>query len=552
MERVTSPKLNLKISYDPVTGSVSKIAANNRVNRRFWFDARGKMVQMINVGLDGIARRTSLQYDHLGRLVAMIEVIANQPFSKVVSQFFYADVRHPNRVTHVRSPRAGLTQRLLYDTDGHLVAIDTNDQKLHVATDQVGTPIVIFSNDGTINKEVKYSPFGNVVKDSSPNMRLPIGFRGGLVLSGGNTLTMISGRVYDSEIAQWLNPDWESLQNKFVSPSALFVYRFYNNDPVNRMDKLITYESASNLNHWAKLYGYDMDRIMLTGSNIVNPGRDVIDHFKIGDGQNRLLASGLDHALASAKKNIEEMSFVQKPDGSRDKRLLILNPSIASRSSAFGSGFLLSVTSNSRSMANVIEGAPGVIQGIFSSLLNGSKALDDISYLDTSKKSVYYFAKRYGTASDVAEAFLSSDMDTVNRLAGQYEVNVRPLDRGKDLIIDNDSLELHVLYSDTATINKFVHGVLESGAQEAMIKAWVREKNLVTEGFTGYGDWTANKQAELLAMRPPNKVGVRGFEAVEIQPHLRYPHLVRDESNYGFVSDKHRRNRHGKSRKYGS
>jgi hypothetical protein len=39
-------------------------------------------------------------------------------------------------------------------------------------------------------------------------------------------------------------------------------------------------------------------------------------------------------------------------------------------------------------------------------------------------------------------------------------------------------------------------------------------------------------------MRPGTaQPGVRGFEAVEILPRNRLPQLVRDQSNFGFVSE---------------
>ena len=46
-------------------------------------------------------------------------------------------------MTHVHDPRAGLTQRLLYDDKGFLVAVESSSpnggsQRVLVATDQVG------------------------------------------------------------------------------------------------------------------------------------------------------------------------------------------------------------------------------------------------------------------------------------------------------------------------------------------------------------------------------------------------------------------------------
>ena len=137
---------------------------------------------------------------------------------------FLIPFRFPNRVTHVQSPRSGLTQRLLYDEQGHLVALETKDQKLYVAADHVGSPLLIFRPDGTVDKAVKYSAYGLVLSDSSPIMTLPVGYRGGLNIGSG--LVMIDQRVYDVLSHQWLNPDWERLQNELNHPNDLYVYRY--------------------------------------------------------------------------------------------------------------------------------------------------------------------------------------------------------------------------------------------------------------------------------------------------------------------------------------
>jgi hypothetical protein len=555
VERVASlaSRDDFRVEYDPITGCVSRIGASE--TRRFWHDARGKLVQMVATIAGGVSSRTSYQYDHLGRLAAFIEVVnkGRQPSDKSVIQFFYADVRFAYRVTHVRHPKAGRTQRLVYDDLGHLIGLDTKDQKLYVAADQNGSPVLVFRPDGTIDKSITYSPFGLVLNDSSPAMRLPIGFKGGLVL--GHNLVMIDQRVYDAEISQWLNPDWQSLQNSLSDPASLFVYRFNRNDPINDHEAAITYAKVSDLNYWAKLYGYNMDTMMddTPHQPMTRPKDSLLTNERLLSPDLRL-ASGLDEAIARARNSLRQMSFVSVPPF---KERLILNPKLAASSSGFGTAFLLSTTASSGlSIANVVEGAPGVVQNIFSSLLNGSRLLEDISYLASAQKSAFFFAKKTGTASDVAEAFLSSDMDNVNRLAGQYSVSVRPLLRGKDLVIENDSLELHVLYSDNPSIAAFVENDLKRATEAAMKQAWLREQALVKDGFTGYGDWTSSQQSELLAMRPSTKAavtnGVRGYEAVEIQPHARYSHLVRDESNYGFVSEllqqRRRKNRHGKSR----
>ena len=319
---------------------------------------------------------------------------------------------------------------------------------------------------------------------------------------------------------------------------------------MNDYSKAISYEKASSLNNWAKLYGYDMD-VMIEAPKQPHVASKVANEDLLAP--DLRLASGLDTAIHKAKHSLQELSFIPIPPF---KDRIVLNPSLASSGSGFGPGFLLtSMASNGLTYANVVEGAPGVTQTIFLSVLNGTKLLDEVSYYENAKKSVFYFAKKTGTASDIAEALMSSDMDSVNRLAGQFKVKVNAMQRGKDLMISNDNLELHVFYSDNPSIQLSSDLVLQEAALAASNSAWFREKSLVTSGFTGYGDWTNGQQKELLALRPGQKpVGIRGYDAVEIQKSKIFPHLIRDESNYGFVSEslqnRRRKNRHGKTRKY--
>ena len=63
-------------------------------------------------------------------------------------------------------------------------------------------------------KEVSYSPFGRVVRDTNPNMKLPVGFRGGVVVANNpsSLLFMTEERkFYDADVGQWFCPGKPSL-----------------------------------------------------------------------------------------------------------------------------------------------------------------------------------------------------------------------------------------------------------------------------------------------------------------------------------------------------
>ena len=116
---------------------------------------------------------------------------------------------------------------------------------------------------------------------------------------------LINQRIYDVTIRQWLNPDWERLQESLTDPSDLFVYRFLKNNPIE-INSPITYAKASNLNTWASLYGYDMDTMMNTTHRPPQPAqKDTL--------LNQELASGLNEAMQRAVSGLRKISFVPSP-----------------------------------------------------------------------------------------------------------------------------------------------------------------------------------------------------------------------------------------------
>lgn len=53
--------------------------------------------------------------------------------------------------------------------------------KYYVATDQCGTPIMVFNQYGEGIREIMRSPYGHIVYDSNPYLYLPVDFCGGLL-----------------------------------------------------------------------------------------------------------------------------------------------------------------------------------------------------------------------------------------------------------------------------------------------------------------------------------------------------------------------------------
>ncbi len=510
-DRVQKLGAKTRIAYDEI-GNVRAVGDRHR----FRHDASGRLREYVVLD-NGRLTRVNYLYDLEGRLVAWFDSAGR------VQQFFYADPEKDRRVTHVHNPKSGLTQRLIYDplNEDHLSAVETSDgQRIMIATDESGSPLAAFrASDGKPLKELRYSPFGNVARDSNPGMILPLGFRGFLALPhGAFFLDQKSGRIYHPDIAQYLSPDWEKLlKTKVESPHEFFAYRFKNNDPMNKANKYMTEASD-----WLRLFGFDL----LKPYEPSRTKQTLVD-FK----------SGLKTIYDRAEEQMAKLTFVRRFSQAENLRRVTLNGRLASKPSVFGSGFLFSTMTNENDMTlvNLVEGVAGAKQNIFESVLNGSMTL---TTLNGPKKSEFAFAK--------SASSYRADLEAFNRLSADlFKVDIRE----KDVKVENDELLLRVFYFDSPK-DVWRHQktmILNEATTATKVKAWAREKALVQSGFGGHGDWTKAQRAELVEGQK-----VRGFVAVEIHPRLEWPQLASDATNYFFVSSsemQHRRkNRHGKTR----
>lgn len=191
-------------------------------------------------------------YDDRNRLVAWKDDKNN------ITQFYYANPQTPNLITHMHYPKTEKTVRFLYDQRNFLTCIETEDHRFYVATDHNGSPLVVFDVNGEIIKEIKRSPFGKIVKDTNPGFYVPVDFHGG-ILDVNTNLLYLENRLYDPVVGQWMTPSWEHLATKLSLPTDIFIYRFKNNDPINK-NQNVPYMTS--LSSWLQLYGYDLNKMM--------------------------------------------------------------------------------------------------------------------------------------------------------------------------------------------------------------------------------------------------------------------------------------------------
>lgn len=143
----------------------------NAREEKFHYSTQGLLIRATKKGRFDVR----YYYDHLNRLVVRKDNVNN------VTQFFYQNQERPNEVSHIYSPRDNKLMSLTYDDRGHLISVQTFRNKYYVATDQSGTPVMVFNQYGEGIREMMRSPFGHIVYDSNPYLYLPIDFFGGIL-----------------------------------------------------------------------------------------------------------------------------------------------------------------------------------------------------------------------------------------------------------------------------------------------------------------------------------------------------------------------------------
>lgn len=147
------------------------LVAQNAREERFHYNTKGLLVKATKRGRFDVR----YYYDHLNRLTTRKDNFGN------VTQFFYNNQERVHEVSQIYSPRDGKLMSLVYDDRGHLIYAQVYRHKYYIATDQCGTPIMIFNQYGEGIREIMRSPYGHIVYDSNPYLYLPIDFCGGLL-----------------------------------------------------------------------------------------------------------------------------------------------------------------------------------------------------------------------------------------------------------------------------------------------------------------------------------------------------------------------------------
>ncbi|XP_076255670.1 teneurin-a transmembrane protein isoform X2 [Rhynchophorus ferrugineus] len=527
------------------------LVIQNAREEKFHYNAKGLLVRATKRGRFDVR----YFYDHLDRLLARKDNFGN------VTQFFYNNDKRPREVSQIYSPRDGKLMSLVYDNRGHLIFAQVYRHKYYVATDQCGTPVMIFNQYGEGIREIMRSPYGHIVYDSNPYLYLPIDFCGGILDQVTSLVHMPNGKVYDPLIGQWMSPLWEDVLDRVATPTQMHLYRFNGNDPINMgVDR----EKPKDHIDWLKKTGIDlkslspqlfMDKLpggrmppFLSQKSSWKPQNIISSQLTKANRVTEAESGFLAHINSKKMQNAEELSVFSKSALKVDAIDLTPKKIGASSDPPFGRGILVSKSDSGEAIVSSVPAANPIYSDVYTSVFNRSYLLPFSFVVHSNQQDAFYFVKK-----DTWK--INDDKAQLKRLQGQvnttFHENVRENGSGNnyfDVKIHGVNVVINLRYG--TTIEKEKQRLLHHAKLSAIRKAWHKEKEAYKNGFTGTFDWSAAEIEEL------TKNGyVANYEGQYIHDVQEYPELAEDPYNIKFVkkqteSTKKRRRKRDSNQKF--
>ena len=416
-------------------------------------------------------------YDHQRRLIGRRDQHGN------VTQFFYANLERRYQVTHIFSPRDLRLTTLTYDDADHLMHVQILRHRFYVATDQCGTPAVIFSQHGELVRELVRSPYGHVVYDSNPYLYMPIDWCGGIADPATGQVHINGDRIYDPLIGQWLNPEWKrATEMERHQPELVHLYRLARNDPINVNPLRLSHKSG--YQHWLHRIGYRLPgvwqrtnqyslfeplvRIPGVAAAVAASMMNVVGHPAVLT-STRLLQ--LNEKRRSLRYFADFASECGNDDGNGRHDTEPIR--FAMTPSTFGRGLLISRSNDGRAVLSSTAAADPVVRDVFSSVLNGSHWLN-VTLAGHSQDTFHFFKRDVRKAAD--------DMATLRRLGPSVNLTLHDtVDTGsKEIKLSSALGNLVLIYgTDVATETQLVW---RRAMKVALRRAWHREQMLARRG----------------------------------------------------------------------
>ncbi|RXG62290.1 Teneurin-m, partial [Armadillidium vulgare] len=498
------------------------------------YDAAGRVIQQRDVHFSYTARgnirhawkenhfRVTYRHDHKGRLTSWEDHLGN------VTQFFYTDLRKPSLPTHIHYPSIGLTHTMYYNDRGHLTAMQTENGRLWIITDSVGTPLSVYDSTGVLVKEILRSPWGETLRDTKPEIKIHLDFFGS-IRDPVTGFLIFDMHPYDPKHGQWMVPRYDRVPNTPEKVVSIYMHRFHDNNPINSFDGRDNHYTDTH--NWLKLFGMDMDRML--GSKYHDETLD--DPLQDLETPNIEPSLRVISGLSCSKKGV--LSSFSRPSLLPESLVQIDEPRLASSTwsmlgrfsssgPVLGPGILVSRV-NERALVTLVPYRENsVVQAVARDVLNGSSLLD--LTLPHHRHHTLYLLKEDVSAKD-------DDLEQLQRLSGLFNVTSH----------EGEHPEIRVIGYTTSLV--FIYGTTPEAARHRLLRhvhhraaehAWQAEKRLLESGGPSLHPWTPEERDVLL-----QEGKVPGFVAAELHSVHRFPLLADDASNVVFRKDVDRRRR---------
>ncbi|KAJ8966139.1 hypothetical protein NQ314_003718 [Rhamnusium bicolor] len=509
------------------------LVIQNAREEKFHYNAKGLLTRATKRGRFDVR----YFYDHMDRLSARKDNFGN------VTQFFYNNERNPREVSQIYSPRDGKLMSLVYDNRGHLIYAQVYRHKYYIASDQCGTPVMIFNQYGEGIREIMRSPYGHIVYDSNPYLYLPIDFCGGILDQVTSLVHMPNGKVYDPLIGQWMSPLWENVLERVPIPSQLHLYRFNGNDPINvglkrnrpqdHLDWLtkigIDLKSLAPQLFPDDLPGGRMPPLLTKPSIFWNPSKDTLSSQLTMQASSVEIHSGfLAHLNTRKIRTAQELSAFSKSALKTDVIDLVPRKIGASSEPPFGRGILVSQTDSEQAIVSSVPAANAIYRDVYTSVFNRSYLLPFTFVMHSAQQDAFYFVKEETWKAN-------DDKGQLKRLQGQVNTTFHEIARENgsgnnyfDVKIHGSNVVINLRYG--TTVEKEKQRLLHHAKLSVIRKAWHKEKDCHKNGFFGSVEWSANEIEEL------SKVGyVSNYDGEYINDVQEYPELAEDPYNIKFT-----------------
>lgn len=507
----------------------------------FEYNSFGQLVRAFEVGKYDV----HYFYDMEGRLVARRDILGGY-----LTQFFYSDIQHKDRITHIYDHSTKLATVLYYDQNGQLFAMEQDSRYFYIALDPIGSPIVIFNAVGGVVKQMTYDPLGKRLTDSAPDFIFIFGYKCG-VMDHITKLIHLGKRLYDPKTGRYTTanyPDTMEKVNKVVDdPGVMNLYQHQHlvsnqyltdnymtgNQLRSQLKTLVVLHSSHNtsmlmfadITSWLNGLGYDMNSLIpqVSFSGHIRPGKDTMNVERFLP-----ITSAFECAFQRDMQNFIELSTVPHskvitPDPSQ--RLV---DTYAPYKYLFGEGVLVNsvdgaVRVEQLDSANDVLGLLGV------TLLNNS-ALVDVHF-SIHGRDAHYFVKP--TLNEAVEDVRDLSLRTEDVIGG-VNVSVHRFHETSEIMkyvdirLHGNHTVMNLRYGTTVAHEQ--ERIMRHAQERAVELAWRLERERLDNKQESLHVWTKPQRDELV-----KKGAIAGYQAVYIRDVDLYPELVDDPHNIQFV-----------------